>query len=297
MTYKPKHARHTSFQWINKMTSLLSLTIALYLLMPPILSHYNNQRIISTYQNTISQINSSDKAIALEKAREYNELLFQTKGMIVPGLTDQMLTDAYYLSLLNLSDTSYMARLEIPIISVNLPIYHGTSEESLSNGVGHLQGSSLPVGGKHTRTILSGHRASPKAELFSRLDELKEGDFVFIEVIDQKLAYRVKTIDVIEPEDVDILEIVPDKDLVTLVTCTPYGTNRYRLIIYCERVDGVESENIEIKKNVSVREPAIRVVTPLLLLFFAEEIWWNFPIMNKLYDFVWILRRKDKVKE
>ena len=148
-----------------------------------------------------------------------------------------------------------MGSLEIPKISVNLPIYHGTDEEVLSTGIGHMEGTSLPIGGNNTRTILAGHRGLPNSKLFTRLDELEKGDYFFIHVLDEVLAYEVIDIEVIEPEDSGKLGVAPEKDLATLLTCTPYGLNTHRLIVTGERVAYDEVEYGLIKKELmSFRE-------------------------------------------
>ena len=148
-----------------------------------------------------------------------------------------------------------MGSIEIPSININLPIYHGTSDEVLSAGVGHLNESSLPVGGINTRSVLTGHRGLPNSKLFTRLDELEIGDLFFIRVLNETLAYKVSDIEVIEPEDVSGLEIEAGKDLVSLITCTPYGLNTHRLVVTGERTEYEPAiyENIE-SKNMSIRE-------------------------------------------
>ena len=124
-----------------------------------------------------------------------------------------------------------MCYLEIPKLDLNLPVYHGTSEEVLRKGVGHLEMTALPIGGKNRRTVLTGHRGLPRAELFTRLDEMKLGDEIYIHILDETHAYKVKEIKTVEPEELQNLTITPDgEDLVTLVTCTPYGVNTHRLL-------------------------------------------------------------------
>lgn len=148
-----------------------------------------------------------------------------------------------------------MGSIEIPSININLPIYHGTSDEVLSAGVGHLNGSSLPIGGVNIKSILTAHRGLPSSKLFTRLDELVEGDLFFIRVLNETLAYKVNDIQVIDPEDVAGLEIEEGKDLVSLITCTPYGLNTHRLVVTGERTEYEPAiyENIE-SKNMSIRE-------------------------------------------
>lgn len=145
--------------------------------------------------------------------------------------------DLTYEQVLDLTGTGVMATLSIPKIGVNLPVQHGTEEEVLSNAAGHVEFSNLPIGGIGTRCILSAHRGLPSARLFTRLDELQEGDLFFLQTGDRKLAYEVTDIQVIRPEETEKLEPVPDKDLVSLVTCTPYGINTHRLVVTGQRTD------------------------------------------------------------
>ena len=160
-----------------------------------------------------------------------------------------------------------MANIEIPCIDVSLPIYHGTDDDALNNGVGHLKESSLPVGGKSTRSILTGHRGLPTAKLFTRLDELEKGDLFYIHVCNKTLAYRIMKIEIIKPEELDKLDIEEGKDLVTLVTCTPYGINTKRLIVTGERIPYNKTTKQSIKKkNLSIRECTF-ILLPLLLMF------------------------------
>lgn len=143
--------------------------------------------------------------------------------------------DKEYQSLLD-SGNGVMGTIRIPKVSIDLPIYHGTSETALASGAGHLYGSSLPVGGKSTHSVITGHRGLVEAMMFTRLDELKAGDFFYVEVMGEKLGYEVDRITVIEPNDTSQLKIVPGEDRITLMTCTPYGVNTHRLLVSGHRV-------------------------------------------------------------
>lgn len=149
-----------------------------------------------------------------------------------------------YNNILNLDHSGVMGYLEIPCISVNLPIYHGTDAEILERGVGHLAASSIPVGGKNTHSVLTGHTGLSSAKLFTDLTEMKKDDLFFIHVLDRTLAYKVNQISVVRPEDTRKLQIVDGKDYVTLVTCTPYGVNDHRLL-----VRGVRTKYVKNQKN------------------------------------------------
>lgn len=163
-------------------------------------------------------------------------MLNQTQGAVVGDIDQNLLSESSYYSQLSVGEKGVMGALEIPEINVNLPIRHGTSEEVISGGVGHLQGSSLPAGGENTRSILTSHRGLPSSKLFTRLDELKKGDLFFVNVCDEIMAYRVCEILVIAPDEMERLAIIPGKDLVSLVTCTPYGLNTHRPVVTGERV-------------------------------------------------------------
>ena len=183
---------------------------------------------------------------ALAAARAYNQRLAKTSQSVIGEAHDPFASesgsskasnddslaakDKEYQSLLNTGE-GVMGTVRIPKISVNLPIYHGTSEDALARGVGHLYGTSLPAGGKNTHTVLTGHRGLVNAELFTRLDELRKGDYIYLEVMGETFGYKVDRISVIEPSDVSKLKVEPGKDRITLMTCTPYGVNTHRLLV------------------------------------------------------------------
>lgn len=146
---------------------------------------------------------------------------------------------------MNLNEDGVMGSLEIPKIHVYLPIYHGTSAESLRRGVGHLEGSSFPIGGESTHSILTGHRGLPQAELFTDLDQLEEGDVFYIHILEETLAYEIYEIETVEPENVESLTIQEGRDLVTLVTCTPYGINSHRMLVHAQRIPYEEAEEYD----------------------------------------------------
>ena len=246
---------------IKAVLFVVGLIICAYPLVSSILEQQYLGDTIATYQKEIEVYN--DLEIEEEKvlANEYNSILYQSNGKIINNDSIQILHSDSYNSLLNLTGNGIMGSVEIPKINVNLPIYHGTSDEVLSMGVGHIEGTSLPVGGENTRTVLSGHRGLPNSKLFTRLDELEKGDLFFIKVFDEILAYQVMDIDVIEPDDTEKLDIVQGKDLATLLTCTPYGLNTHRLIVTGERVSFVEEEYRSIKKEMmSFRELFFAVI-------------------------------------
>ena len=159
-----------------------------------------------------------------------------------------------------------MGSVEIPKIGVNLPVYHGTSEEVLSVGAGHVQESSLPIGGTSTRTIITGHRGLPNSKLFTRLDEMEKGDLFYLHTMGEILAYQVREIQVIKPEKVDVLKIKEGEDLATLITCTPYGINSHRLLVTGERIPYVEQEYEEIQEKMMSPRELVFLALPFLFL-------------------------------
>lgn len=186
--------------------------------------------MIRTYEEKLKE-GGEEIPLLFEKAKNYNQELYET-GMFLADQTN----DSVYLQTLNVTDNGIMGSIDIPKIDVKIPIYHGTEEIELQKGAGHLKGSSFPTGGENTRCILTGHRGLPGAKLFTRLDELKKNDKIYLHVCNHTLAYEVIKSEVIEPGDLEKLMIVPKKDLLSLVTCTPYGINTHRLVITGQRI-------------------------------------------------------------
>lgn len=239
----------------DKIIFIIGLLLVSYPLVSSMIEGQHQKDAVATYQGSVETEDKSQIQKILMKATEYNDILFQTQGVIVGDLYEEILSDENYESLLNFSGTGIMGSIEIPKINVNIPVYHGTSEEVLSNGVGHFQDSSLPIGGNNTRCILTGHRGLPNSKLFTRLDELEKEDLFFISTCGEVLAYRITDIKIMEPEEAEMLEILPEKDLCTLITCTPYGINTQRLVVTGERVpyEKIAYNNIQ-KKLPSFRE-------------------------------------------
>lgn len=230
--------------------------------------HRREQKsVISTYESRIMQ-DTKEMDRVFEKAKEYNRILNDTKGIVVESSLQEMngLSDEEYNKQLNMTGSGVMGSLEIPKIDVNLPIYHGTEDIVLSKGVGHLQGSNLPVGEENTRSILTGHRGLPNAKLFTRLDELKKGDLFFIRVCGKTLAYKVEKTEVIKPEEAETLSVVSGKDLVSLVTCTPYGINTHRLVVTGERVPYEQKVQENIKRDLFSLEESILIAVLVVLI-------------------------------
>lgn len=244
---------------------VIGFLLCCYPLVSGIVGHRNQQDLISTYGDKLKEQDETKIQEALKSAEKYNSVLYQTMGAMV-GNSSDILGEDNYKKLLDLTETGIMGSIEIPKINVDLPIYHGTSDEVLSKGVGHVMDSSLPIGGKSTRSILTGHRGLPTAKLFTRLDEMDKGDFFFVNVCNQTLAYQVTKIEEIKPEDVDKLNIEADKDLVSLITCTPYGLNTHRLVVTGERVEYDEKQKQEIQSQMMSPRELIFTVLPFVFL-------------------------------
>lgn len=216
----------------------IGLIISLYPLISNIYSRRNQIQVINDYTEDIKEIDTKQIANELELANAYNRKLNQTIVLTDPfdPSAIDMADDVYY-DILNYTDDGVMAYINIPKIDVNLPIYHGTDNEHMLKGVGHLVGTSFPVGGIDTHAVLSAHSGLSTAELFTNLADLKKDDLFYIHVLDDVLAYEVDKINVVKPDETNDLKIVPGQDYVTLVTCTPYGINSHRLLVRGHRVE------------------------------------------------------------
>lgn len=219
---------------------LAGLSLLLYPFVANQWNNYRQKRLISSYDSTVSQMESEgsiDYEAEWERAHAYNEALLPSilpDSFAVAEASDE--PDEEYMACLNIAGDEMMGTVEIPKINIELPIYHTTSEEVLERAAGHLEGSSLPVGGESTHAVISAHRGLPSASLFTDLDQLEEGDHFLLHVLDDTLAYEVDKISVVEPEDTQELAVEEGEDLVTLLTCTPYGVNSHRLLVRGHRV-------------------------------------------------------------
>ncbi|MEI3510366.1 MAG: class C sortase [Anaerostipes sp.] len=261
---------------------ILIILFGFALLSYPFISNYMFEKsagsTIKSYEKQAKTYDQKQKEQAFRKAEEYNKDLIKS----VVQLTDPFKVKKsngetlIYNNILNIDHSGVMGYLEIPCISVNLPIYHGTDAEILERGVGHLAASSIPVGGKSTHSVLTGHTGLSSAKLFTDLTEMKKEDLFFIHVLDRTLAYKVDQISVVRPEDTRKLQIVKGKDYVTLVTCTPYGVNDHRLLVRGVRTKYVKKQRSSIrprnqdsqwmrtyKKAIAI---GLMIVTALILL-------------------------------
>ena len=203
---------------------------------------YRQSRLISDYEKVVSDMKPEDYTEEWEAAREFDSTLVQNNiyGDVF-GSDDTQIEDTDYWKVLNVAEDGVMGYLSIPKINVRLAIYHGTAEDVLQTGIGHMNGTSLPIGGESTRSVLAAHRGLPAARLFTDIDQMQQGDMFYIHVLDETLAYQVDQIlDMVEKDDhetlEDALQIQEGKDQVTLFTCTPYGVNSHRLLVRGTRV-------------------------------------------------------------
>ena len=257
----------------NRISNIILLVVfftGLFLLLYPGLSEYWNSfrqsKVISSYTQTVSAMDEQTYDKLWDQAQQYNQKLVQRQN----GFSFSEAMRQEYESLLNPSGDGMMGYIEIPCIGVRLPIYHGTEDYELQNGVGHLEWTSLPVGGPSTHCALSGHRGLPSAKLLSNLDKVKEGDIFILYILGNELTYQVDQIRIVEPEDVSCLSTEEGKDLCTLITCTPYGVNTHRLLVRGHRVENEEdSGTFRVTADAVQIEPvrvAPLVAIPLLLL-------------------------------
>ena len=233
---------------------LAGLSLLLY---PFVANQWNNHRqkqLISSYEQSVSDKDAAheiDYDAELQKAKAYNEALLPS---ILPdsfAVAEASEEDKTYMDALNIAGDEVMGIVEIPKINIKLPIYHTTDEEVLKQAAGHLEGSSLPVGGESTHAVISAHRGLPSASLFTDLDQLKKGDHFLIHVLNETLCYEVDKISVVKPEETSSLAVEEGQDLVTLLTCTPYGVNTERLLVRGHRVPYVEQEVADEKTPLS----------------------------------------------
>ncbi len=270
-------------QKIIKRTLIFAFFLGIALLLYPPISDYinsrNQSRAVQSYQETVSGIDKSKQEQILRRAQQYNERLAQTQ-------------DAFYYpervsgyeETLDITGNGIMGYLNIDKIHLELPIYHGVSADVLQIAVGHLPGTSLPVGGKGTHTVLSGHRGLPKARLFSDLDKLEPGDRFTITVLSEVFTYQVVQTKTVEPYEVDDLQLEPGQDFCTLFTCTPYGVNTQRLFVRGRRVTNDKTE----ERRVYYTNEAYRVTPAIVAPILAA------PVLVILYTLMILFGNKKR---
>ena len=257
----------------NKLTTILlilALFAGLSLLLYPTVSDYWNSlhasQAVADYAENVRNLEAEKYEQVLQVAKSYNQMLPYEQTTFALSEEEKEAYDA----LLDISGTGDMGYIEIPTVNISLPVYHGTEDAVLQIAVGHLEWSSLPVGGESTHCVLSGHRGLPSAKLFTNLDKLVAGDKFIMRVLDEVLTYEVDQILIVEPTDVSTLIIEAGKDLCTLVTCTPYGINSHRLLVRGHRIENQdEAKAIRVTSDAIQIEPLIvapAVALPMLLV-------------------------------
>lgn len=235
---------------------------------PTVANWWNNNmatHVVAGYTEAVQNLDTSQYDELIGSARAYNADLASNPGRFNP--TDE--EHASYEKQLSIADSSVMGSISVPSVDISLPIYHGTSEDVLAAGAGHLEGSSLPVGGIGTHTVITGHRGLPSAKLFTDLDRVVEDDYVILKVLNETLTYQVDTIRIVEPKEKEGLAIDPDKDLLTLVTCTPYGINTHRILITGHRVENLQEwEAASDAGQIDTKLVALCIAIPILIILF-----------------------------
>lgn len=242
------------FDGIRIITLLFFVGVLLYPTVSDYLSRIHSSQVIQSYEKSIVGLDQETRNKMLQDAQAYNSSLIGKEELYDPFASIEKV-DKYYMSLLNPNGDGVMGYIQIPEIDVKLPIYHTTSEKVLQKGVGHLQGTSLPVGGKSTHVALSGHRGLPSSSLFTDLDLLEIGDIFYIEVLGNTSAYQIDQIKTVLPTETQDLEIVEGEDYVTLITCTPYSVNTHRLLVRGTRIDyqkAIEEQANEVDNGIHV---------------------------------------------
>ncbi|MGN0243356.1 MAG: class C sortase [Lachnospiraceae bacterium] len=264
---------------------LIGLSILLYPTISNQWNTYRNSKLNSEYERAVDELDPSENQKMIKKARKYNKTLVGKSIPDVFVIRDEA-SDAKYESLLNPTDDGIMGYVDIPKIDVQLPIYHYSTEEVLEKGAGHICGSSLPVGGKNTHTVISAHRGLPQAKMFRDLDRLKKGDLFYFQVLGETLAYEIDLIQVVEPDETRSLAITKGVDYATLVTCTPYAVNTHRMLVRGHRVP-YEKEIYQEQEN--------EVLPPKLTSVVAQAVCVLIGVVIAIV-MVWCLSAREKKK-
>lgn len=264
------------------LTALLGLSLLLYPTVSNWWNSFHQSRAIVHYTAETTGMDKTVKAKMLQEAQSYNRRLTSK----APHWQFSEAEKEEYNYILDVTGTGIMGYIEIPEIDCSLPIYHGTEEAVLSAGVGHFEGSSLPVGGESTHSVLSGHGGLPSAKLLSNLDRLKEGDVFYLHVLEETLAYEVDRIISVEPDDLRELEIIEQEDLCTLITCTPYGINTHRLLVRGHRVPVCEEPANKIMQEMESPES---LAFEMILKISAAALLFVLIIL-----IAWLKKKKEK---
>lgn len=259
---------------------LISFFIGLSVLLYPSISSYWNSKTqseaIVDYESMLSQYKPEDYSAIFEQADAYNQDLF---GLKEPMIEYGKLPE--YTDILNIGGTGMMGYITVPKISQELPVYHGTSDSVLSVAVGHLQGTSLPVGGENTHSVVSAHRGLPTAILFTHLDRMEIGDVFYFTILDRTITYEVDQIRIVDPDDTSLIQIKEGKDYCTLLTCTPYGINTQRLLVRGHQIDATQTRNLYVANEAYRIEPLIVMPVVALPIIFLLLIYVMFAPVKK----------------
>ncbi|MBR1864562.1 MAG: class C sortase [Ruminococcus sp.] len=266
---------------LNTLTNIMLIVLLIVglsvMLYPTVANWWNKNmttRAVASYRETVDDLDDETAMKMIDEARLYNK---QLAGLFAP-FTNYNDVPGYY-DILDVTGTGIMGYITISSVNLELPIYHGTSEGVLNVAAGHMQGSSLPVGGENTHSVISAHRGLPSARLFTDIDKMVVGDTFTVTVLDQVMTYEVEEILIVEPTEIDKLAIIPDSDYVTLMTCTPYGINTHRLLIRSHRIDtAYESAKVRVPSDAAQVDPMMVVpaiaspfVIALLVIWFSGK--------------------------
>lgn len=253
---------------VSTIVFTIILFVGLAIMLYPSFSDWWNSKVqsgvVAGYQRAVAEMDNDEIERMIQQAHDYNEKLSRVYSPITNA--DEV---AGYDDILNISNTGIMGYITIPFIKVELPIYHGTSPEVLNVAAGHLKGTSFPVGGDNTHAVISAHRGLPSAKLFTDLDKLVEGDIFTVNILDEVYTYEIEKILIIEPQEIDKLEIIPNSDYVTLMTCTPYGINTHRLLLRSHRIETKVHYDAKILADATQVDPILAmpvIAMPFLIL-------------------------------
>lgn len=270
----------------NKKLSLILLStffLGLFILLYPMISQYWNSRVssqvINNYEGMMNKISINDYEKMLQEADNYNKALLK---LHYPLMEYSKLKN--YEDILNVNDDGMMGYISIPKIKVEIPIYHGISSNVLNRAVGHMEGTSLPVGGIGTHSVLSAHRGLPTSKLFTDLNKLELGDEFSITILNNEVTYRVNKIEVVKPSAIKNIKIDKNKDYVTLVTCTPYGINTHRLLVRGERISDSNEKTVYINSEAyQIDKLIVTMVISLIMVFISIIYIILKPVRKKKY--------------
>lgn len=285
---------------ISTIVLIIMLLVGLSVMLYPTISDWWNSKVqsraVATYNEAVAEMDDGETERLLQQAHDYNEKL----SKIYSPMTNYDQAGNYD-NILNVSGTGVIGYISIPFIKVELPIYHGTSEEVLNIAAGHLKGTSLPVGGKNTHAVISAHRGLPSARLFTDIDQLVVGDTFTITVLGEVLTYEIEEILTVKPEEVEKLAIIPDGDYVTLMTCTPYGVNTHRLLLRSHRIETMYEHEVKVNPDAVKVDPML--VVPIIagvFLLILMFIWFVGGKSNKKIDyehFVYSFKEENECKK